>query len=144
MSNPTQVVCPNCGGLNRVPSDKLASAPLCGKCRSNLIVNKPIEASDSSFGRFIEKSELPVVVDCWATWCGPCQQFAPIFTEVASEEASKAVFIKLETDANPHTSSQLQIRSIPTLLVFRGGKEIGRLSGALPKSQFKQWLSQYL
>lgn len=143
-TSPVQLICPACSTLNRVPAQKLGDKPLCGKCRSPLIAGKPIDAGDGNFRRYTDKSGLPVVVDCWASWCGPCQQFAPVFSQVAAEMPTRAIFLKLDTEANPNTATQLQIRSIPTLLVFHGGREIARLAGALPKAQFQQWLLQQL
>ena len=139
-----QIVCPNCSAINRVPSSKLNAHPLCGKCRQGLLSEHPIMANDQNFSRFIEKNDLPVVVDFWASWCGPCQQFAPVFSQVSHEMATQACFIKLDTENNQMIASRYQIRSIPTLMIFHHDKEIARLSGALPKTQFKQWLQQYL
>nr|WP_321269944.1 thioredoxin TrxC [uncultured Tolumonas sp.] len=139
-----QIVCPHCSAINRVPSSKLNDHPLCGKCRQGLLSEHPIMANDQNFSRFIEKNDLPVVVDFWASWCGPCQQFAPIFSQVSHEMVTQACFVKLDTENNQITASRYQIRSIPTLMIFHHGKEIARLSGALPKNQFKQWLQQYL
>ena len=143
-SSPLQIVCPACAAVNRVPPHKLGDRPLCGKCRTGLITGQPINAADQNFRRYIEKSDLPLVVDFWATWCGPCQQFAPVFSQVAAEMANRAVFLKLDTEANQATAANYQIRSIPTLMIFHRGKEVARLAGALPKAQFEQWLTEQL
>ena len=144
MNNTTiiQVVCPTCLTLNRVPENKLGDAPKCGKCKNALISGQPVLANDQNFSRLFGKNDLPVVVDFWAPWCGPCKGFAPTFSSVASEMASRAIFVKLDTEENPQTAAQFQIRSIPTLMIFHQGKEVARLSGALPKPQFVQWLQQ--
>lgn len=143
-ADPTQILCPSCSALNRVPRQRLGDRPLCGKCRALLLPGQPINGSDANFRRLIEKNDLPVVVDFWASWCGPCQQFAPVFSQTAAEMATQAIFVKLDTEANQQTAASFQIRSIPTLMVFREGKEVERLSGALPKPQFMQWLQQHL
>ena len=145
MSSDSQhIVCAACGGINRVPSAKLGANPKCGKCQQPLLDGQVINASDADFARHLGRNDLPVVVDFWAPWCGPCLQFAPTFSEVAGGMATRARFVKLDTQANPQSAGQFQIRSIPTLMVFHRGKEIARLSGALPKGQFVQWLNQQL
>ena len=138
----TQVVCRHCGVINRVANAKLADKPICGKCKLKLLTGEPIVANDGNFQRFVDHTGLPIVVDFWAPWCGPCQQFAPVFTDTAAALNDKALFIKLDTEANQHTAARFQIRSIPTLMVFRQGQEQTRLSGALPKMQFQQWLRE--
>lgn len=143
-ANPVQLVCPHCGVLNRIPAPKLADQPICGKCRSKLLEGKPIVAHDKNLSRFIEKNELPVVVDFWAPWCGPCQQFAPVFRQIAAELKTKVCFIKVDTQENQQSSAQYQIRSIPTLVFFYRGHEAARVSGALPSDQFLQWLQHNL
>ncbi|WP_078085905.1 thioredoxin TrxC [Microbulbifer mangrovi] len=143
-SEPMQVLCPSCAAVNRVPSNRLGDRPKCGKCREPLISGQPLNGSDRNFQRIIEKSDLPVVVDFWATWCGPCQQFAPVFSQTASEMATRAIFVKLDTEANQQTAGAFQIRSIPTLMIFHHGRELTRISGALPKAQFVQWVNQHL
>lgn len=144
MTTHIQLICPDCGGINRVSAERLEQQPLCGKCRSRLLNGVPLNISDQQFSRFITNTGLPVVVDFWATWCGPCQQFAPVFSDIAAIMNTEARFIKLNTEANPQTAARYQIRSIPTLMLFYQGKETTRLSGALPKSQFEQWLRQQL
>ena len=142
MSSALQLICPACQAINRVPAAKLAQRPLCGKCRSDLLAGQPVAVSDAGFSRYAEKSDLPVVIDFWAPWCGPCRQFAPTFSEVAATLSNQAAFIKLDTEANPVTAARFQIRSIPTLMIMKHGRELARISGALPKTQFQQWIQQ--
>ena len=137
-----QLSCANCGAVNRVPANRLADRPVCGKCKAQILDGGIINASDGDFSRWLRNNDLPVVVDFWAPWCGPCVSFAPVFAEVAKDWSTRARFLKLDTESNPSVAGLYQIRSIPTLMVFHRGKEVARLSGALPKGQFEQWLME--
>lgn len=142
--SPLQIVCASCGTKNRLARTKRNDQPVCGKCGKLVLSIKPIVGSDNNFNRYVTNNGLPVVVDFWASWCGPCKQFAPTFEQVAGEMFTQACFVKLDTEHNQHTGGVYNIRSIPTLMIFHHGKEIARMSGALPKAQFEQWLAQNL
>ncbi len=133
--------CPHCQAMNRVPVERLEQQASCGKCKQTLFSGKPIEGTPSNLQQLINSS-TPVVVDFWAPWCSPCVGFAPTFTEVANELQSRARFVKVDTQAQQQLGAQFSIRSIPTLMVFKNGKVLDTINGALPKPQFKQWLTQ--
>lgn len=140
------IVCPHCGGLNRVPTEKLAADPSCGHCKQALLTGKPIEMTGAQFNRALTKSEQLLVVDFWAPWCGPCKMFAPTFAKAAAEfkQAHPEVcFIKIDTEQQQAVAAQFNIRSIPTLAVFKHGRELDRMSGAMDLVQFKQWVSTH-
>ena len=138
------VMCPSCSGLNNVPEAKLTDNPKCGKCKNPIYTAQPINMTGMQLTRAIEKTDELLVVDFWATWCGPCQQFAPTFKQVAAQLEPKARFIKIETEAEQAISAKYSIRSIPTLAIFKNGKEIDRVSGALSTPDFRNWVNQYL
>lgn len=136
------IVCPHCGAINKVPSAKLSDSPSCGKCRQKLFVGKPAVLNASNYRRHIDRNDIPVVVDYWAPWCGPCLQMAPAFEAAAAELEPQLRLAKVDTQANPTIGEQANIRSIPTLAVFRGGKEIARQSGAMSQQQLVAWIRQ--
>ena len=134
------IVCPHCATLNRVPDDRLKDAPVCGQCGQEILPAAPVTLTDANFERFIAKSELPVLVDFWAPWCGPCKMMAPQFAQAAIQLQGRAVLAKVDTDANPQVSVRSRIRSIPTLALYRGGQEVKRQSGVMPAQELVRWV----
>ncbi len=132
--------CPSCQGVNRVPSERIGESPKCGKCQQPLLDGKPMEGTELNFNALLN-SDQPVVVDFWAPWCNPCVGFAPVFEQVAQELAGQVRFVKIDTEAQQNLAARYQIRSIPTVMVFKNGQRVDVINGALPKSQFSQWLS---
>lgn len=143
--NFTYCPCSSCGKLNRVSlSDSHQKEPICGSCKSALPLHfGVVEASGEGLKKLIEKSTLPVVCDFWAPWCGPCRAFAPTFQQAAAKWAGKIVFVKLNTEAHEAAGNAFGVRSIPTLIYFKSGKEVERLSGALPLPELMEWLGSH-
>ena len=137
-----ELLCSHCQSINRVPNDRLADSPRCGKCKNPLLSQQVQSVDDHQFNRHLKHNGVPILVDFWAPWCQPCLQFAPILSQVAAEFATPMRFLKLDTEQFQKPSATFGIRSIPTLILFHQGREIERLSGALPKQQFIQWLQK--
>ncbi len=127
-----QLPCPHCGATNRLPAERMDDDPNCGKCGQPLIAGQPIELTDANFDAVVDETKLPVLVDFWAAWCGPCQMMAPAFKQAAAQLKGRALLVKVNSDENPELSRRYGIRSIPTLVKVVGGREVGRLSGAVP------------
>jgi thioredoxin 2 len=136
------ITCAHCASTNRVPDERLTDDPVCGRCGQALLPGEPIVLTEANFEAVAGKTQLPLVVDFWASWCGPCRMMAPHFAQAARELKGRALFAKVDSDANPRLSARFGIRSIPTLLRLRGGREEKRMSGALQSAQIVGWVSQ--
>lgn len=140
--NQTKVTCPKCNASNRLPGERLGDKPKCGKCKTPLFIGKPMTLGPQNVASVINNNDIPVLVDCWAPWCGPCKSFAPVFEQAAGELEPHVRLAKLNTEQHQGIAARWQIRSIPTLILFKNGKEVKRVSGAMPLPQLKQWLKQ--
>ncbi|TCD14080.1 thioredoxin TrxC [Oricola cellulosilytica] len=144
MPDRVQVVCPACAAVNRLPSDRPAEKAVCGSCREKLFQGHPAEADTAMFDKQVARSSVPIVVDVWAPWCGPCKMMAPAFEQVAREMEPKVRFLKLNSDKEQQAAAKLGIRGIPTMILYSGGREIARQSGAMSASQITGWIRQHL
>ena len=144
MTEPLHIVCPHCHTTNRVAADQIASSPDCGKCHQPLFTASPLALDAARFERHIGRSQIPMLVDFWAPWCGPCRQMAPAYAQAAKELEPQVRLAKLDTEAHPQPAARFNIRSIPTMILFKGGKEAARISGALPASEIVRWVRSVL
>ena len=142
--NPLHLVCPHCNATNRVPSDKLQAELNCGKCHQPLLAAHPDNLGEAAFNAQLAKSDLPVVVDFWAPWCGPCRTMAPAYEKVSQDLQGRARFVKVNTEVEQGLAAKYNIRSIPTLAVFAGGRELARQPGAMSAPDLARWVSAAL
>jgi thioredoxin 2 len=145
MADAQLIRCPSCGATNRVPMDKVARGlkPVCGRCKTELLAdNKPVTVTDATFAAEVERSPVPVLLDMWAPWCGPCRMIAPVLEELAKEMAGRVRVAKLNVDENSATATRFNVMSIPTLLVLKGGREMERIVGVQPKTEIVRRLER--
>jgi thioredoxin 2 len=140
MSDSLLIPCPHCNGLNRIPAARVSDQPKCGRCKQPVLLSKPFNLTQGDYASQI-KGDLPLLVDVWAEWCGPCKSFAPTFEQASTQLSGRVRLAKLDSEANQQLSAQLGIRSIPSLILFKDGREIARQSGAMPLQQLMAWLT---
>jgi thioredoxin 2 len=144
MSDSRHIVCPHCHAVNRVPTDRLAQAPKCGQCHQPLFSGHPVALTVATFGKHIQRSDIPVLVDFWAPWCGPCKMMAPQFEQAARLLEPRVRLAKVDTEAEQQLGAQFGIRSIPTLALFSGAREIARQPGAMGAQDIVRWVQTHL
>jgi thioredoxin 2 len=144
MTEPLHIVCPHCQATNRVPRARLSEGGTCGKCKHPLFTGRPIVLPAGAFPHFVARTELPVVVDFWASWCGPCKAFAPVFERAAAELEPWARLIKIDTEQEASLAAEHRIRSIPTLVILQGGRELARQAGAMDLQGFLRWVRSHV
>ncbi|MFH1870309.1 MAG: thioredoxin TrxC [Pseudomonadota bacterium] len=140
MSEPVIVVCPHCHAANRLPAERLADGATCGKCKARLFSGKPVELAAANFDSHVGRSEIPVLVDFWAPWCGPCRTMAPAFAQAAQQLEPEFRLVKVNTEDEQQLAARFGIRSIPTLALFRSGREVARQAGAMDAASLVRWV----
>ncbi|MES2625718.1 MAG: thioredoxin TrxC [Pseudomonadota bacterium] len=136
----TTLTCAKCNTTNRIPNDRIGDKPKCGKCKEQILQGRPIELTTANVSVVLNGNSVPVLVDCWAPWCGPCKSFAPIFEQAAQQLEPRIRLAKLNTEMEQQLGGEWRIQSIPTLILFRDAVEVNRMSGAMPLNQLKKWL----
>ena len=144
MSNAQHIVCPHCNAVNRLTADRLGDNPNCGKCHRDLFTAHPADMTASGFQKQIERSDIPVLVDFWAPWCGPCKMMAPAFEQAAARLEPRVRVVKLNTENEQAIAAQYRIQSIPTLAIFRAGHELARQPGAMGMQDIIRWVESHI
>lgn len=142
--DPLHIVCPHCTGVNRVPAERLGEQPVCGRCKAPLFDAHPASVDERAFDIQLQRSDIPLLVDFWAPWCGPCRSMAPMFEQAARQLEPRVRLLKVNTDEEQSLGARFGIRSIPTLALFRGGREIARQAGAMDAASLVRWVQSEL